>query len=435
MSATKSISSVESRQAFPLFLSIQKGLLGIGIFLIFLTGLTWGIRTAFKNSTLGVDFYIYWDAAKQFAASGDPYSLEVAQDTQLAYYGRPAADGEDVKAFAYPLFTLIPLLPFAWFDIQTAISLYMALNILAMLTLAYFFGEPHPRWLDFSLIFFYPLSFGILVGNVSLLIGLVILAVLGWVIFNQTPSIAVQIFLGLGLAWCSGKPQFSWAILAAILVIAVLRRLWPFTLSLIAGIPGWAGLSFLLFPGWLSEWIGRLFAYSQYGHTKLVLSTYLGVFFTQTMANTLAWLVAILFFLISIAAGVQWYRKLTLAQTHSDGVIPGHYLFWLLGIASLGAFLINPTGFSNDQEPVLLALFAWSVFAWKTEKKAVTWFWWAGLIVSWMAFILGKIFEVPLIGTGLPVLYYCTWIGFLSLKEIRRIDQAPRLQAGQPAPD
>lgn len=399
---------------------IKKTFIGASIFLVLLVSLTWGIRTAFGNNLSGIDFYISWAAAGHMLRGESPYSMDIAKETQNTVYGRPAIAGEDVKAYAFPLFVLFPFLPLARLDVQTAFPLYMAINILVMLTLAYFFVNQHPRWLDFSLIFFYPISFGLIVGNVSLIISSIVLAFLEWVVFNPKPSAFIQIFSGIFLAWCAGKPQFTWFILIMALAVAIVRKLLPFAFSLLGGGAGWIGLSFLVYPGWLAAWIKRLYEFTQYGHTKLVLSTYLAGYFPQATKNILARLIALFFFIIVITLVFSWYKKSYKAKSNINHQLPNHYLLWAFGVAGLITYIVNPTGFSNDQSLILMVLFAWAALSWKTEKKIVAWFWWIGLIVSWAAFILGRVFADTLLVTGLPILYYCVWIGYLSLQEIKR---------------
>ncbi|NIV31338.1 MAG: hypothetical protein GWN58_18130, partial [Anaerolineae bacterium] len=60
----------------------------------------------------------------------DPYSEEITREIQLGVYGRPAVEGEDQVAFAYPLYVLAVTWPTCLSrDFSTVQAVWMTFNL------------------------------------------------------------------------------------------------------------------------------------------------------------------------------------------------------------------------------------------------------------------------------------------------------------------
>ena len=65
----------------------------------------------------GNDFLVHWVGARALLVDGiSPYSDEVAERIQTLAYGRPAQPGEHELRVAYPLYSVLVFLPFAFFS-------------------------------------------------------------------------------------------------------------------------------------------------------------------------------------------------------------------------------------------------------------------------------------------------------------------------------
>lgn len=154
----------------------------IGVTALVLLGLVY-LSSLYRERERALwDFKTYYHAAQAFQAGEDPYDLAVLSRI---------AGEEVVLPYVYPPFTLIFFLPFTLFDLSTAIIVYFALKIAAILLLAVLwkkFLDP-----DFSLWF---LPFALVVFNSALPLDLA----------AGNISVFEQIFLWMGfLFWMRGR--------------------------------------------------------------------------------------------------------------------------------------------------------------------------------------------------------------------------------------
>ena len=75
----------------------------------------------------GNDFLVHWVGTRALFVDGlSPYSDTVAERIQTLAYGRPAEPGEHELRVAYPLYSVLVFLPYAFFgDYEIARALWM----------------------------------------------------------------------------------------------------------------------------------------------------------------------------------------------------------------------------------------------------------------------------------------------------------------------
>lgn len=165
----------------------------IGVAALILLGLLY-LSSLYRERERSLwDFKTYYHAAQAFRAGEDPYDLAVLSRI---------AGEEVVLPYVYPPFTLIFFLPFTLFGLSTAILVYFALKIAAIVLLALLwkkFLDP-----DFSLWF---LPFALVVFNSALPLDLA----------AGNISVFEQIFLWMGfLFWMRGRDiPFAVGVMAA----------------------------------------------------------------------------------------------------------------------------------------------------------------------------------------------------------------------------
>lgn len=364
---------------------------------LFLTALfialTVGIHTITRNNALGADFYTFWVAGRAALQGQNPYSAEVTLQSQLGILGRPAQPGEDQLAFAYPPYSLLTLLPILWLPFDWAQAAWLSCLLLALLTIWRISFRSAPAWLPVSLIFFYPVTFGLLLGNFSIVLSLIFLTFYRFCI-EKTPSPRTQVLYGILLAWTTIKPQFSWAFLLFALLVIFRRRLWPLLSGLFGGGLLWAGLGWLLAPNWPALWLQRLSEYAIYVQSRPVIT--LAFAFLPSSAQTgLLILSAALCLLISLWLG----RAFFLNQR------PAFHLFAWAGLVT---FLFHLHGMAYEQVVFLLPFAIWAANTTRTRPRRM---WWGLLwLGGWVAFALGLSYAPADVW---PIFLYLAWLIWL----------------------
>lgn len=105
--------------------------------LIVLAALTFGNYRFAKENPGGSDFLVHWVGTRSLVTEGlNPYSDEVALKIQTMAYGRAAQPGEHELRVAYPLYSVIVFLPFAWIgDFTLARAVWMTVLEVGLLLL------------------------------------------------------------------------------------------------------------------------------------------------------------------------------------------------------------------------------------------------------------------------------------------------------------
>ena len=207
------------------------------IFYIVIFIILWGlfsasIATITKDHTLGTDFYVFHLAGKYtFLESKNPYSNDLGSEAQIAILGRLANPGEDKLGFAYPLYSLFLIYPLIYLLFSWSQAIWMSFLILLIITVLNYISSNAKPWLTLSVLFFYPFSFRILLGNYVILISCILLILFYFFFSQNNISISQQIILGIFLAWCTIKPQFIWLYIILLIFSSVKKRYKWFNLS------------------------------------------------------------------------------------------------------------------------------------------------------------------------------------------------------------
>jgi len=383
----------------PLWLRIT---LVVVLFAGLLGGFTVGLHSLLGQNPPGADFYTFWVAGRALFTQGqDPYSSEVTLASQQGIYDRAALPEEDQVAYAYPPYALLPLLPAAFMPYSWAQAFWMALMILALLTAA-FFALPHaPRWLVISFLFFYPVAFGVLLGNFAVLIGAVLICVYCFVIDKDDPKAWVLFLAGFILAWTTAKPQFMWLFLIFIALYTLRFKRWWLVAGGAAGLLVMLGLSWLLVPNWLPEWLTRIREYAGYVQSQPTLMNFLMVSAGRESAikGTLMIGAACLIFTVWLLRA--WWKK----ETSSLLV-----MIWI----GFVTYLFHPHGISYEQMCFLAPMLIWAGQPPRKSKTSYLFFWWIPLIISWIAFAVSKWVFNP--ADEWPVMYYGIFVLFAFMR-------------------
>ena len=376
-------------------------LLTLAVFLLLLGILSAGVHTYTRDNTLGTDFFICWQAGRGFLIDHtSPYSEEFALRSQLAVLKRPAAPGEDQLGFAYPPFSILILLPLLTLPFDWAAAVWLALLILGWVAAVFLITRRAPLWPGLLIAAFYPVFFGLILGNFVSLAAALLAVLAGRYLFAAKPSAALQIFAGIAAAWLLVKPQFSWLYVLILLLFAVRRRQWAFMLAAAGGALFFGLVSFWIWPTWPGEWLAEVNRYAAYNQTWPTLLILLADFLPQdwTLAlggiGLVAVMAATLYYLLR-----WWSGRLTLLP--------------LLAWAGLAAYLVHPHGKSYEHLVFLVPLLVWICRHPRRLSLSVQAWWLGNLAASWLAFALS--FSLPGLGglTEWPLLVYAAWVAWL----------------------
>jgi len=96
-------------------------------FAILTAFLSIGIFYTTPDIIIGNDFFDFYNAGQAAFVEGiSPYSEEVELRNQIGVYGQPALPGQDLLAFNYPPYALLPFLPLAFIPLKFAQSIWTA---------------------------------------------------------------------------------------------------------------------------------------------------------------------------------------------------------------------------------------------------------------------------------------------------------------------
>lgn len=378
-----------------------KLILVLMVTLIILSAFTVALHSLLARSPLGADFYTFWLAARSnFVEGKNPYSEEVTLLSQIGIYGKPAAPEQDQVAFAYPAYSLFILIPFAWMDYAWAESAWMVINILLLVSAAYLSFPKAPKWLGITFLLFYPVTFGIILGNFAVTIAAILIFFYGFFVHRGDPSPALQVLMGILVAWITAKPQFTWFFLIFIIAITIRKKYWHFFASLVISWLLLFSFSFITVPGWLPQWLERIQEYAGYVQSRPTISNFFAVFSSNQITSLGTWIVGLACAGISTWLLQKWWRNR----------LPDIKLIAWIGFVT---YLFHPHGISYEQLCFLVPLLCWMGTAQKPKWKIVVAFWFLPLILSWAVFVISKWYiqsadEWPLIFYGI----FLIWLFF-----------------------
>jgi hypothetical protein len=377
---------------------------GIAIALISFGVLMVGFKLAVTSAvSLGADFSIYWQAGRALFIRGvSPYDSSTTALIQQGIYGRLAKASEDQLRYAYPPFSLLVILPSVGMAYPWAEAYWMAFNLVSIFIALLVINKRPPLWLLAGLVFFYPVSRGVILGQFALIIGAGLIIAYGLLNGKSAPSPARQWLAGILLAWCAMKPHLSGLIILFILLEAIQKKEWRVFAGLVSAAFFFAGISWIFVPTWVSDWVSLIFDYVGYVPIQPILKTWLA---TIGLDWSALWLkLSLLIAGVGLSGWIltAWWKKR----------LPN---FLALGWLVLVSQLVNPNPNSllSDQIVFFLPLVLWltlpSVKTWL--KKSI---WAAFVILPWALFGLyfqGK--EPYAAASGLGLLFSLWWLGGL----------------------
>mgnify|MGYP000707665293 CR=1 FL=1 len=381
-----------------------------------------GIRQVSGDIILGADYYTFYTAARMYLFDRiNPYSQDVTQAAQLGILGRLATPEEDQLAFAYPFFMLFWVFPVAWLDISLSQPLWMSFNILITLTCLVNTFQNNKIFAFLGLTF-YPLLFGIILGNFSNLICFILLYFFDQVIFNQ-PTRARQIFLGFLLFWTIGKPQLTILVLLFALLISLYKKYFTVIISFGVSLVTISSLSILFLPNWFELWIQRIQQYSVYVQAKPANLAQTILSFTNIPEG---------FILASLSIGVVavftgWFLIIDKYKNSSPFEEKLKNLLFL-NLIIIFTILLMPRTLSFDQFLILIGLFLGSKFLIETKPKPIAIIWLFYSVLSWLVLLVPASSKLSSTNIIFPIIASISWMiifWFLSKEKMKEISHEP----------
>jgi hypothetical protein len=213
------------------------------------------------------DFYSRWAGARLLIVHGlDPYSDEATRQIQMGIYGRLAQAGEDLGAFAYPIYVIYMIFPLVYLPYPIAEAIWLVLLEFSLifsffLTLRLYRWQPPPwllAWSGLWVIIFYHSARSILLGQFAIIIYLLVTLTLVALEMQRDAWAAVA------LAFSTVKPQMVFLLVPFVLLWALYRRRWRFILSFAATMTLLIGSGLLWVPAWIGGFLTWLTRYPEY---------------------------------------------------------------------------------------------------------------------------------------------------------------------------
>ncbi len=245
----------------------QNILLFIILITIFILLLFWGNYQFAKGQPGGTDFLYRWLPTRLVYLENylNPYSPAVEYQVELMHIGHARQGNEIPGMFSYPYYTMLVFLPFAFIEnflvARAAWMTVMEFAHLSILLLTLKMIKFNPSKLAiFALLLFslFNADFAqaLIDGNPSSLAAL--FAILALFFISRRSDILAGIFLALSTI----KPQLVILFFAMIWLWAASKQRWRIIYSSLLTLILLLGISFVLLPSWLSEFIKDLTTYT-----------------------------------------------------------------------------------------------------------------------------------------------------------------------------
>ncbi|NWJ45013.1 MAG: DUF2029 domain-containing protein [Chloroflexi bacterium] len=296
------------------------------------------------------DFYIEWKGTQVALEGGNPYSNETTRLIQLGSKGRLVDPGEDQLAFVYPYWRILFNAPIAFLSYDLASAAWLGF-LLTLYCGALYLLQRGLNWKPKSpaknafyyiaFIFAFPAFSSLMLGQAALLVTAFIGGVYYFLKKGATGT------AGVLLALATVKPQLTLVLIPLLLIRALWRREWRFIIAFFITMGSLAGISFILFPAWLSEFIAVATRYPSY-KPSLTAPAFAFVWLDGAVGTILGWLC---WLLLACAGLWLWWR---FTQVESDGVKPGLAYDLAFSSALILTLLLPPQ--TNISNPVLLVI-------------------------------------------------------------------------------
>ena len=358
-------------------------------------GLAIVIRAVLGEVILGADLYTRWVGGNALIRGDNPYSSEVTLESQMGIYGRPAFPGEDQVAFAYPPHSNFLLLPVVWMPFHWAQAFWLALNLIVLVTSVTWVYPRSHLLLRFSLIFFYPLTLALILGNYSLTIGIILF--IGYHLLTTRKNLPrkEQFLLGFLLALAAIKPQLTWLGLIFLLALAIRSEFRMVPIGFFGSLVLMSLGFWVLIPTWPMDWIRQVIAYTGYDLGDPVIYALLSIFLPDQAAVYASIVLAGLLVGLTV-----WFFRLWSRQKINNLTI-----FAWCGFIT---FILHPNGIAYDQIIFYLPLAIWAFQPLVHKARGFVLLWIGLLTLSWLAFVIGRWIYPP--ADALPVLIFGLWL-------------------------
>jgi hypothetical protein len=310
---------------------------------------------------------------------------------------------------------LFLVIPFGWLDIAISQALWMSLNLIVSIVVLSYIYYRNKFLIPFAFSF-YPIIFGLIIGNFAYLLGFVLLYSLHQILFEK-PTQSAQMLIGFLLAWTLGKPQLTLLILLFILLVSYIRKytltIKSFTFSSLILIL----ISLLLSPKWPVLWLHQIQSYAQYNQSKA--GYILSILFSNTPLARLVFPVLVLVTIFSILIWLRLKVKPTQNQE-----LPHNLLFTNLFLAL--SLLLMPRTLSTDQILIFIGLVLGTKYLNNYKITIPLWLFYTSL--SWITFASGDIFGFSSTDVIFPLVASTTWpviFWLLTRKSSREFEYAP----------
>lgn len=359
------------------------------------------IHTLTANNTIGTDFLVFYLAGRSSFIEGQgPYVAENNLISQLSINDRPADPTEDQLTFSYPPYVLLAILPLVYLPFTWAQAIWMGLLLVLLVMLPMFMLPRAPRWAIATIFLLYPFTFGLILGNFAVPIGIFLVAVYLVIFHTQEDSNGLADTLaGICLAWCTAKPQFSWLIILFLLVAALKFRRWRLIASFSIATVIFLGISFIILPTWPMDWINQVAFYAQTNRTLLHLTLLLQLVFSESITNILTPILASLGLIWTGYMLWRWWQgKSTALNT----------LCWV----ALISYLVHPRGVAYEQITFLIPFLIWIFTPEKNSnntKRVITWI--IAIITSWLGFYSSRFASSIHALPEWILAFYIIWMG------------------------
>ncbi|MFN8530871.1 MAG: glycosyltransferase family 87 protein [Anaerolineae bacterium] len=323
------------------------------------------------------DFMSRWEGARSYWMDGlDPYGDQASLNIQMRIYGRASLPQEDPGYFAYPFYTVFVVGPlvtvdYAWASAIWMVGLEVCLIGALLLILQLLHWRPRPLMLGVLLlwaIFDYFAMRGLLLGQPGIVVyALEMLTI--WALFRKQDTLA-----GVALALSTLKPQMGFLFVPFLLLVALFARRWRLLIGFGLSMAILLGLSFLLLPSWLSEWLAQIGHYTSYtaigSPVWVIMQHYLRLGSGGEYAVVAVLAAYLLWSWFELIARRQsnrllWTIVLTLTITHLIAVRTAttHYVVFVLPILFYLRLLDRPRSWGLALLiPIGLTIFTWLHF-------------------------------------------------------------------------
>ena len=235
------------------------------------------------------DLYPRWLGTRELLLHHrDPYSSELTREIQLGYYGRALdpnrpSDPRDQQAFAYPLYVVFLLAPFAYMSFHTVqVIAFWGLLVFTVSSVLRWLQAANWRpsiWTTVTLIVLtlgsFPFVQALKLQQLTLLVAAALAASFALLVKGRFA------LSGILLAICTIKPQLVLLVIAWLFLWTMgnIKKRWPLPVAFATTLSALMVGAELTYPGWIPRFIVALREYRQYtGGAETSLDTLLTPF-------------------------------------------------------------------------------------------------------------------------------------------------------------